>query len=105
MESTSRVKPGRWNLVIALPFFFAAWFLLIVLKSVEYSRMDALRDWCLVALVGLAFLLPAGAVVTRVGYALAGDMKWRRRARVLEVISILFVFPICLALVASRQEP
>ena len=103
MENAPKVKPGKWNLVVALPFFFAAWLLFVVLKSIESSRVETFQDWCLVALVWLSFLLPAGAVVTRVRYVLEGDLKWRRRAIVLEVLSILLVFPICLALMASRH--
>lgn len=88
--------------MIALPFFFAAWLLFIVVNSIEYSRVDSLRNWGFVTFAWLIFLLPVGAVVTRVGYTFEGDLRWRRMARILEILSILLVFPICVML-AGRE--
>jgi hypothetical protein len=102
MNSCPKKKPGKWSLAIALPFLFAAWLLLVVLNGIEYSRVDSLQDRGLAGLAWLVFLLPAGAVVTRVGYVFEGDLKWRRLARVLEISSILLAFPVCL-LLAGRQ--
>lgn len=101
-ESPSREKAGGRNLLVALPFFFCACLLFIVLRSIEYGRVHEFRQWSLVALVWFLFLLSAGAVGARFGYTTSGDPRWRRWARMLEVLSILLVFPICLMLVASR---